>query len=104
VRFGRILLASLTALAAYGYAHGTSSRAEELRPDPLPRLLQAVVPLFICAADCQDTASDSTTSSHAVFELEALTDTRLGGSVWLLQSLQAVDLHARRHPPAFLRC
>jgi len=101
VRLGRLILASLTALAAYSYAQAAPRPASA--HDSL-RVLQAVVPLLAHAADSISTAPAPNAPAHAVFTLDALRSTPLAGSLFLLASLIAIDLIARRHTPKSLRC
>ncbi len=99
VRFGRLILASLTAFAAYSYAQSAprpASAHESLR------LFQAVVPMLVHAAESASTAPVVQTAAHAVLSLEALTSTALAGSLCLIAL--AIDLLARRHHRTFLRC
>lgn len=104
MRLGRIILASLAALAAYSYAQGAAELPRVIASDSLPRLLQAVVPLLASAAESIAPAHIEKSAPHAVFELNALTATALGGSLCLVASATAVDLLARRHQRALLRC
>jgi len=102
MRFGRIILASLTALAAYSYA----CEAQALQANAsgsFPRLLQFTVPLFVAASESASPAPAAPAANHAVFTIEALTATPLGGSICLLASFIAVDLYRRRHQRALLR-
>lgn len=104
MRLGRIILAGLAPLvslsalaAAYPDAYFPSQSARQMATaDSLPRLFQAVVPLLICAAESTSTAALQSSSAHTLLNLEA--------PLWLLGSRVAVDLHARRHQRAFLRC
>lgn len=101
MRFGRLLLASLTAIAAYSYAQTAfkpASAHESLR------VLKAVVPLLAHAADSVSSTPVARSAAHAVFALDALTATPLGGSLCLVASLIAVDVLARRHQRTLLRC
>jgi hypothetical protein len=97
MRFGRLLLAGLTALAAYSYAQ---SVPHPDAPQSL-RLLQAVVPILIHAADSVSSAPVLPAAARAVFSLDALAATPLCGSLFLLASLYAA---LRRQPPSLLRC
>jgi hypothetical protein len=101
MRFGRILLASLTALAAYSY---TQSMADVRTHDAFPRLLQAVVPLFVAASESVSSAPAAKTPAHAVLALDALSETSFAGSLILVASALAVDLSSRRHQRTLLRC
>jgi hypothetical protein len=100
MRFGRLLLAGLTALAAYSYA--------QTAPKPAAhesfRLFQAVVPLLAHAADSISSAPVIQSTAHAVFSLDALAATPLCGSLFLVASLFAINLLLRRHPRNLLRC
>jgi hypothetical protein len=99
VRFGRLILASLTAFAAYSYAQSApqpASSHESLR------LFQAVVPLLVHAVDSASAAPVVQSATHAVLGLEALTSTGFAGSLCLIAL--AFDLRARRHQRTFLRC
>ncbi len=101
MRFGRILLASLTALAAYSY----TQQAPELRhAEAFPKLFHVVVPLFAAVADATTTAPVAKTPAQAILALEALTTTPLAGSIILLASFIAIDLSLRRHHKQSLRC
>jgi hypothetical protein len=104
MRLGRIILASLTALAAYSYAQGAAASPQTFTADSLPRLLQSVVPLLACAADSVSPAHLEKSSPHIVFDLSALSATPLCGSLCLMASVYAVNLLARRHQRALLRC
>jgi hypothetical protein len=99
VRFGRIILASLTAFAAYSYTQSTPRPANA---NESLRLLQTVVPLLVHAADSIASAPVVKSPAHAVLTLEALTTTALAGALCLIAV--AVDLIARRHQRTFLRC
>jgi hypothetical protein len=99
VRFGRLILASLTAFAAYSYAQVAPAPAnthESLR------LLQTVVPMLVHAAESASVAPVVNATAHALLTLNALTNTPLAGAVCLIAV--AIDLIARRHQRTFLRC
>jgi hypothetical protein len=102
MRLGRIILASLTALAAsYSYAQTLPrpvAQSESLR------LLQAVTPLFVSVGDSASVAPADSSTSHVVFTLAALVGTPLVGSLCLVSSFAAVNLSARRHQRILLRC
>jgi hypothetical protein len=100
VRFGRIILASLTALAAYSYA--CEAQSVHATAVAFPRLLQSVMPMLV-AAESASPAPAAPASNPAIFTIEALTATSMSGSICLLASLIAVDLYRRRHQRAFLR-
>src|SRR5947209_1520220 len=100
MRFGRILLASLTALAAYSYAQ----QAPAAHYESLPRLLNAVVPIFAAAVDSQTAAPMAKSPAHAILALDVLNTTPRAGSLILLSSSSAVDLLTRRHQRQSLRC
>jgi hypothetical protein len=105
MRFGRIILASLTALVACSFTHGgPSSTGEVTRTDSLPRLLHTVVPLFVSAVESVSPAPVARSSAHAVLTLEALAETPLSGALYLVASLFAVNVVLRRHQRALLRC
>jgi hypothetical protein len=101
MRFGRLLLASLTALAAYSFAQTAPAAGQH---ESFPRLLQAVVPLLVAAAESGSSTPVLKTPAHAILTLGALTLTPLGGSLALLASLIAIDLGNRRHQRTLLRC
>jgi len=101
MRLGRLLLASLTALAAYSYAQAAPTPASTHHS---LRLLQTFVPLLVHAADSVSSAPVVKSTAHAVFALTALSATPLAGALILLASLIAVDLAARRHQRNLLRC
>ncbi len=101
MRFGRILLASLTALAAYSY---TQTAPVVRQHDAFPRFLQAVAPLFAAASEVSDHAPIAKTDAHAWLTLDALTATPLAGSLILVASLIAIDIQSRRHQRTLLRC
>jgi hypothetical protein len=103
MRLGRIILASLTALAAYSYATDASQSVHTAAPDSFPRLLQAVAPLLAAAGDLSSTAQNYRTNPSAILPLEALTATIYGSSLVLLASFIAVDLLSRRHQRSLLR-
>src|ERR1051325_5473017 len=100
MRFGRILLASLTALAAYSYTQS----APAPQHDSFPRLFHAVVPIFAAIADSSSAAPTAKAPPQAVLALDALTATPLAGSLVLVASSTAVDLLNRRHQRTLLRC
>ena len=105
MRFGRIILASLTALVACSYAQGAPSSAGEVtRTDSLPRLLHTVVPLLVSAAESVSPAPVARSAVHAVLALEALAATPLAGALYLVASLLAVNVLLRRHQRTLLRC
>jgi len=103
MRLGRIILASLTALAAYSYATDASQSVRAASPDAFPRLLQAVAPLLAAAGDLASTTQNYKTNPSAILPLEALTTTIYGSSLVLLASFIAVDLLSRRHQRTLLR-
>lgn len=103
MRLGRIILASLTALAAYSYANNASPSVHVAAPDAFPRLLQAVAPFLAAAGDLSSTTQIYETNPSAVLPLEALTSTLYGSSLILLASFAAVDLLSRRHQRQLLR-
>ncbi len=104
MRLGRIILASLTALAAYSYAQARIDLPRPVASDSMPRLLHAVLPLLACAAESISPAHAETSSQQASFPLSALNATPLGGSLCLVASVLAVNLLARRHQCTLLRC
>ncbi len=101
MRFGRILLASLTALAAYSYTQTSPSLRQH---DAFPRILQAVVPLFVAASESSTSGPALKTPLQSVLALDALAVTPLGGSLVLVASCAALDLSERRHQQTQLRC
>jgi hypothetical protein len=101
MRFGRILLASLTALAAYSYTQTAPALRQH---DSFPRLFQAVVPLFVAATESSASAPVLKTPLQSVLALEALSVTPLGGSLVLVASSTALDLSQRCHRRIQLRC
>jgi hypothetical protein len=103
MRLGRIILASLTALAAYSCAINASQSVRVAAPDAFPRLLQAVAPLLAAAGDLSSTTRNYETNPSATLPLEALTSTLYGSSLVLLGSLVAIDLLSRRHQRTLLR-
>lgn len=103
MRLGRIILASLTALCAYSYANGVAHALPPATSGAFPRLMQAVMPLFVAAAESASPAPASPAGQHAFYAVTALTATPLAGSICLLASLLALDLHRRRHQRALLR-
>ena len=97
MRFGRILLASLTAFAAYSYAQNAPS----VRPhDPFPRLLQVVVPLFVAATESAAAPPILKAPPQSILAL----DGPAPGSLLLVASTHALDLSERTHPRLLLRC
>jgi len=100
MRLGRLLLAGLTALAAYSYAQSAP------QPDVHQslRLLQVVVPILVHAADSVAAAPVLPHAAHAVFSIDALAATPLCGSLCLVASLFAMNALARRHQRSLLRC
>lgn len=103
MRLGRIILASLTALAAYSCAINASQSVHAPAPDSFPRLLQAVAPLLAAAGDLSSPTQNYETNPSAMLPLEALTATPYGSSLVLLASFMAVDLGSRRHQRPLLR-
>jgi hypothetical protein len=104
MRFGRIILASLTALVACSYAQGAPSSAGAVTRTDSLRLLHTVVPLFVCAVESASPAPIVKSAAHAVLTLGALAETPLSGALYLVASLFAVNVLARRHQRALLRC
>jgi hypothetical protein len=100
MRLGRIILASLTALAAYSYANNASP-APSATYDSL-RLLQYVAPL-LAAADLSSQSHADESNPTAILPLEALCTTSYASSLVLLASFVAVDLFRRRHQRTLLR-
>jgi len=100
VRFGRILLASLTALAAYSY---TQAAPEVRHSDAFPRLFQVVVPIFV-AAEASVAAPVTHAPAQSLLALAALAETPLAGSLILVASVLAIHLHLRRNQRTLLRC
>ncbi len=106
MRFGRMILAGLAplvglsalaaGLAAYPHQHIPPKSAQQVASaDPLPRLLQAIAPWLVSAANSIASSSSGHGAARAVFTLEAL---------WLLAGLFAINFFERRHQRAFLRC
>ena len=100
MRFGQLLLAGLTALAAYSYAQSLP------HPDAPPslRVWQAVVPILVHAADSVSSAPAVHQTAHAFFALDALAATPLSGSLVLVASVLASNAIERRHQRSLLRC
>ena len=101
MRLGRLLLASLTALAAYSYAQAAPQHATAQQS---LRILQVVVPILAHAAEAADSAPAVHTAPHAVLDLGALKATPLAGSLVLVSSLTAIHLISRSHSRQLLRC
>ena len=97
MRFGRLLLAGLTALAAYSYAQAAP------QPDAHQsfRVWQAVVPILVHAADSVSSAPVVHSAAQALLALDA---TPLRGSLFLVASLVAINAIERRHQRSLLRC
>ena len=104
MRLGRIILASLTALAAYSYAQARIDVPRPVAADSMPRLLHAVLPLLACAVESISPSHAETSSPRASLPLSALNLTPLGGSLCLVASVFTIDLLARRHQRTLLRC
>lgn len=104
MRLGRIILASLTALAAYSYAAARMDLPRPVASDSVPTLLHAVLPLLACAAESIAAPHAETSSPQASFPLSALNATPLCGSLCLVASALAINTRARRHQRALLRC
>ena len=100
MRFGRFILASLTAFAAYSYAQ-SAPRAESVHQSL--RLLQAVVPILV-HAEAAVSAPAAPAPAQAVLALGALHSTPLSGSIFLVASILAIHLFSRRHQKTLLRC
>lgn len=100
MRFGRLLLAGLTALAAYSYAQSAPP------PDAHSslRVLQAVVPMLVHAAETVAAAPAVPHDAHTLFSLDALSATAFGGSLCLLASLSAIPFLRGRPQRTLLRC
>jgi hypothetical protein len=100
MRLGRLLLAGLTALAACSYAQ--AAPAPEAHQSL--RLLQAVVPILVHAADSVSSATAVQHAPRALFALDALAATPLSGALFLLASIIAIHAMSRRHQRTLLRC
>jgi hypothetical protein len=97
MRLGRLLLAGLTALAAYSYAQAAPAPGVHQSL----RILQAVVPILVHAADSVSSAPVIPAAAHTVFSLDALALTALCGSLFLLASVYAMS---PRRGFCLLRC
>jgi hypothetical protein len=105
MRFGRLILASLTALAAYSYAQDAPASMRPMSAaDSLPSLLHAAAPLLSFATESSAAAPVVHPAAYSIFTLEALTPTSLGGSLCLLASSAAINFLLRSHPRTLLRC
>jgi hypothetical protein len=82
VRLGRLILASLTALAACSYANSASQPLQPNAYDSL-RLLQYVAPLLAAAGDLSTQTRADETNPTAILPLEALNTTPYGSSLIL---------------------
>lgn len=102
MRLGRIILASLTALAAYSYANIAAQPTHATATDSL-RLLQYVAPLLAAAGELSSQTHSDKTNPTAILPLQALTATLYGSSLVLLASFIAIDLNRRRHLRTLLR-
>ncbi|HLH39208.1 MAG TPA: hypothetical protein VKX39_08685 [Bryobacteraceae bacterium] len=100
MRLGRLLLAGLTALAAYCCA--------QTAPPPdahhAMRVWRAVVPILVHAAEAVSSAPAVTYAAHSFLALKALAAARLSGSLVLVASLAAVNRIERQHQRSLLRC
>ena len=101
-------LAPLLGLWAVGATLATNPETavqRQISPTSLQHLFQPIVTsLLILAAERASVGSSRSAASHAVLTLGALSATPFRGSLFLLNSQQALNLHARRHLHASLRC
>jgi hypothetical protein len=100
VRFGRILI-SLSALMAAMAA----TPAPRQSTDSLARLLRSVAHLVTPAAEASvTTPAVERQSPQAVLPFAALVSTPFRHALWMIASVSAIDLSARRHQRMLLRC
>ena len=111
MRFRRSILAGLAPLlslsALVATMAATPGDAAGLRPDPnsLVRFLRSVAQFVAPDAEhASIAASPARTSPRAVLDFAALAQTPLAHSVWMVETPPAVNLIARRHLRAPLRC
>lgn len=113
MRLGRIIVAglapliSLSALVMAVAGEPGVSSASNFHPsaDSLARLLRSVVHLVAPAAENASVSAPSgRPSPQAVLSFSALVATPFRHSLWMLEKRVAVDLFARLHQRAPLRC
>lgn len=108
MRAGLAPLVGLSALAAAmvaGFGPGAAPRTASA--NTLPYLFHPVVSLLLSAAHEVSTAAPAPpehSTPRAALSLEAMAATPLGGSLYLIAAVAAVDLLFRRHQRALLRC
>jgi hypothetical protein len=101
-------LVGLSALAAAmmaGFDARTVSRPASA--NVIPQLLHPVVTLLLSAAheiSISTPAPEQRTTPRATFALKAISSTPLGGALFLIASIVAIDLRLRRHQRVLLRC
>ena len=106
MRFGKILI-SLSALMAAMAAVQSVANAETPRhnTDSLARLLRSVAQLVTPASEASVTApAVERQSPRAVLPFAALVSTPFRHALWMIASISAIDLAARRHQRMLLRC
>jgi len=100
VRFGRILISLSALLAAMA-----SAPTPEQNTDSLARLLRSVAHLVTPAAEASvATPAAERPSPQAVLPFAALVSTPFRHALWMISSVTAIDLSARRHQRTLLRC
>jgi hypothetical protein len=106
VRFGRILISLSALLAAMAAAPSvTNGSTPNQNTDSLARLLRSVGHLVTPAAEASvATPAVERPSPRAVLPFTALVSTPFRHALWMISSVSAVDLTARRHQRALLRC
>ena|SRR5579863_1683878 len=108
MRFGRIILAALAPLLSLPAMAGDVARQDVSQPtaaDSRVGLLRSMVLFAVSAESGSPTLVQARPAAQAVFSLEALlVATHFKHSLWLMTSVAAVDLTARQHRRALLRC
>jgi len=83
----------------------TNGSTPNQNTDSLARLLRSVGHLVTPAAEASvATPAVERPSPRAVLPFTALVSTRFRHALWMISSVSAVDLTARRHQRALLRC
>jgi len=106
VRFGRILISLSALMAAMAAAPSVANTVSPRQStDSLARLLRSVAHLVTPAAEASvTTPAAERQSPRAVLPFTALVSSPFRHAVWMIASISAIDLTARRHQRMLLRC
>jgi hypothetical protein len=106
VRFGRILISLSALLAAMAAAPSVANEnGPQQNTDSLARLLRSVAHLVTPAAEASvTTPAAERQSPQALLPFTALVFTPFRHALWMIASISAIHLVARRHQRALLRC